>query len=493
MGQASVHQQTKGYWVSDWAVLRPNQIAFVDGVQRYTWSELHHYSTQVARHLKNQGVASGDTLAVMGKNHAHALWLFLAAQQLDLQISFMAPGPESVIAKKWLALSKADSTLWLYDRNNNRPNLQPSNQLSFAETSMAPELLPLQRLRLPIVDNESAITQIANHPTSAVATLTFTSGSMGHPKIVAHSHQQHFASATGLLSAFSFTQHDCWLLSLPLYHVSGLAIIYRWLRAGACLKIGSGDLVNDILGVTHASLVPVQLARLLAAGVNSMRLSHVLLGGSHIPNALCAQAEQCGIEVWLGYGMTEAASTVTAKRANQTNGVGTVLPLRRVKVEQQRIYVGGDTLALGYYEQGRLLPLTDDHAWFDTQDLGDWREGELLVLGRADNMFISGGENVHCEEIEAALIRHPDIEFALVLPVVDPEYGARPIAVIRSLNGSWSQAEFEHCLAQSLDKYKWPIAYYSLPESLLNQGIKLSRRDVKAWFGTLATNYLVMS
>lgn len=69
------------------------------------------------------------------------------------------------------------------------------------------------------------------HP-AQISSLIFTSGSTGVPKVVAHTSSNHFASARGLLSLLPFGEQDCWLLSLPLYHVSGLSIIYRWLLGG---------------------------------------------------------------------------------------------------------------------------------------------------------------------------------------------------------------------------------------------------------------------
>ncbi|MFS1425566.1 hypothetical protein [Shewanella sp. 10N.286.48.B5] len=68
------------------------------------------------------------------------------------------------------------------------------------------------------------------------------------------------------------------------------------------------------------------------------------MGGSHIPEALGLQAQQMGIETWLGYGMTEAASTVTAKPIDGTKTAGFVLDQRQLKIEDQRIFIGGNTL-----------------------------------------------------------------------------------------------------------------------------------------------------
>ena len=121
-------------------------------------------------------------------------------------------------------------------------------------------------------------------------------------------------------------------------------------------------------------------------------LSHVLLGGSNIPLPLCQEASRLGVETWVGYGMTEAASTVTAKKVDGSNGVGQVLKNRLLKLKRQRIYISGETLASGYYQQGAIIPITSD-TWFDTKDLGSWQNDELHVTGRADNLFVSGGEN----------------------------------------------------------------------------------------------------
>jgi O-succinylbenzoic acid--CoA ligase len=475
----------------DWAESRPNEIALVDGANCYCWLEIKQRSTFVASHLIQQGMRRGDTLAIIGKNHSHHLWLFLAAMTLDIPVSFIAPSPEAVVKSKLTSLTQPDHQVWVY---HHADELDIPDYHSIQNVDNGG--LFNERLLLQLFSSSSAQPSPQLEFTSdfnSIATLTFTSGSMGKPKVVAHSHQQHLASAKGLLQHFQFTQDDCWLLSLPLYHVSGLAIVYRWLYRGSCLKVGSGDLEHDIVAVSHASLVPVQLARLLGNPALELNLTHVLLGGSHIPSLLCQQAEQRGIETWLGYGMTEAASTVTAKRANAHTGVGNVLPQRTLFIHNQRIMVGGGTLALGYYDQGELTPLVNKQGWFDTKDIGEWRDGELVVLGRADNMFISGGENIHCEEIETALMSHPSIIAAMVLAVADDDYGARPIALIDAGENVVSRGEIERVFVGCLEKYKWPIDYLSLPQDRFNQGIKLSRRDVIEWFKAQNTHYLVMS
>ncbi len=132
----------------------------------------------------------------------------------------------------------------------------------------------------------------------------------------------------GVLSLIPFGDHDDWLLSLPLFHVSGQGIMWRWLYAGARMTVRDKQPLEQMLaGCTHASLVPTQLWRLLV-NRSSVSLKAVLLGGAAIPVELTEQAREQGIRCFCGYGLTEFASTVCAKEADGLADVGSPLPGR---------------------------------------------------------------------------------------------------------------------------------------------------------------------
>lgn len=459
-----------------WQQRTPDKVALRLDDETLTWQQLSDRIELYAGVLNQHGLQSGDVLTLVGKNHPQTLLWLLAAGSRGIVCALTMPQPHDSLCSKLSTIYRTDQQPYVW--------LAPSAGVP------ASTLLDASIIELP---DTSAPQSGAAHVYQAedLATLIFTSGSTGMPKAVAHTHSQHLASASGLLQEFVFSAEDTWLLSLPLYHVSGLAIVYRWLVAGACLKIGSGVLAHDIEQVTHASLVPTQLKRLLDTGIK-LRLTHVLLGGSHIPQQLAQQAAASGIETWLGYGMTEAASTVTAKRVDDRCGAGHVLAGRQVQVRTERIYISGDTLASGYYRHGELHPLADQNGWFDSKDLGYWQDGQLVIIGRADNQFISGGENVHCEEIESVLNRHPVIHMALVVAVEDAEFGARPVAVVHS-SRPFSLVEGKAWCEDKLEKFKWPVAYFAMPELLMNNGIKVSRQAVKQWLDEQQTQYRVMS
>ncbi|USH03322.1 o-succinylbenzoate--CoA ligase [Grimontia kaedaensis] len=339
------------------------------------------------------------------------------------------------------------------------------------------EMIIDPRTVFPSTESQQSV--VVPFDTQDILTLVLTSGSTGIPKAVTHNANAHMASASGLFSLMPFGESDCWLLSLPLFHVSGLAIIWRWLQRGAALKIADtkGDaLCSALEGVTHVSLVPTQLQRLLQGEFPSL-LTSVLLGGAVIPQALVDEAEAKGIGCWCGYGMTEMASTITAKRADGCFSVGRPLPYRELMLSSLgEIMVKGATLSSGYLIDGKLEPLSD--GWFATKDKGEWLEDDLQILGRLDNMFICGGENVQPESIERVLSGFEGIEQLFILPMADPKWGQVPVALV---TGNVNQSDFLAYAKSLLPSHQVPKAAYSIPKHLLDGGIKISHRALADW------------
>ncbi|MFH0264878.1 o-succinylbenzoate--CoA ligase [Vibrio rumoiensis] len=468
--------------IQQWCMASADKVALTSPDVTYSWQELDKQVSQLVEQLKEQGVIKGHIIAVISKNDLEAVLLYLASLRVGALCALMPPQPITAINQK-LDIIQAQF-VWLSNATD-----------TFGANAFDTNALDIPRLSITLADTNTNPKHLAvNVATKHIdldqyASIVFTSGSTGVPKAVVHAIKHHLASAQGITQSFLFGAQDAWLLSLPIYHVSGLSIIWRWLAKGAKLVIGCGDLQSDIQQVTHASLVPVQLQRLLDSG-QPIPLKRVLLGGSHIPLSLTERASEQGIECWLGYGMTETASTVIAKQVDGSPSAGALLPFRKIKLQDGRIYVAGETLASGYLHHGKLTPLvTDDQPWFDTKDLGQCyqqagKPDEYIILGRADNQFISGGENIHCEEIEAVLIRHPSIKQAFIIPVEDKQYGQRPVAFIDTTE-KLDPSAYQAYLLKHLDKFKCPDAYYRLPDSLMNTGIKVSRADLKNYYRQL--------
>ena len=276
-------------------------------------------------------------------------------------------------------------------------------------------------------------------------TLLFTSGTSGHPKIACLSEESLWMSAGQVNQAVNLTSGDLWRLHLPLFHVGGIAILYRCLLARATISLKK-------ITPTHISLVPTHLYRLLQKG-ETIASKCALIGGAPVPPSLIQQAKDKGIPVVEAYGMTEMCSTIAID--------GDVLQNCKIALlETQEICVGGTTLFKGYFTKGAplYLPL-NTNGLFATGDLGKWESEQLKILGRKDRLFFSGGENIHPEEIENALLEIPGVMQAAVLPLSDPEYGARPIAFVET---SLSAAVLQAALRERLSGIKIPTAFYQI-------------------------------
>jgi O-succinylbenzoic acid--CoA ligase len=337
----------------------------------------------------------------------------------------------------------------------------------------------LYRLKPGLLLEDRQRGESADIPLERPATIIFTSGSTGIPKAALHTFGNHYYNALGSNANIMLRPRDRWLHSLPLYHVGGLSILIRCLLAGATIALpGHGAPIGESiagLGATHVSLVSTQLLRLLREDIELAGLKAVLMGGGPVSASLVDEALSRGLPVHTSYGLTEMASQVTTTPPGASlealRTAGRVLPEREVSIsEEGEILVRGATLFSGYVEGGRLdLPLDAD-GWFHSGDLGELDEnGDLHLLGRRDNLFISGGENIQPEEIEEVLCRLDGIDEAVVVPVPDPEFGYRPVAFVRADGDEPGDLAPE--LRKVLPGFKVPVAFHPWPEK--------TRRDMK--------------
>jgi O-succinylbenzoic acid--CoA ligase len=324
------------------------------------------------------------------------------------------------------------------------------------------------------------------------ATILFTSGSTGEPKAVAHTLANHYYSALGAHENIPFQPGDRWLLTLPLYHVGGLAILFRAAVGGGAVVIpGAGETITRMVKrtkCTHLSFVATQLYRLVndERPVNELRkVKAVVLGGSAIPETLIQKGIELGLPLYVSYGSTEMASQITTTGKNDLPGrlfiSGRPLKYRQLKIaDDGEIMVRGETLSKGYVLDGTIQSHVSGQGWFKTGDTGEIRDGYVTVTGRKDTMFISGGENIHPEEIERRLLSIDGVAHAVVVPVHSEEFGHRPVAfLIMEPGRPLNERSIKNKLRPVLPKFKIPVAFYSLPCTGAKISINHDRRKLR--------------
>jgi len=432
------------------------------GTRQIRNQQLSLYLACAVKQLKGMGIKASDRIAICGENSVEYVILLLALWQMK---AITAP-----ISPRW-----PDKTIASYAAKINARHLFRCADIKRAVCFDARQQVEAGG-KPKDLDLEQEVTIIA------------TSGSSGEAKAAVHTWGNHFYSAQGSNEIIPLTSSDRWLLSLPLYHVSGVAITVRCLLSGAGLVIATDTDLNLSTAIarskaTHISLVSTQLQRLLADDKNLpllRSLKCILLGGSAIPRTLIEQSVKLGLNVYLSYGLTEMSSQVATGKATQINQACVkVLPYRQVCISSEgEILVKGEVLFKGYATGTKLyLPYKNDQ-WFPTGDIGQLdKEGCLTLTGRRDSMFISGGENIHPEEIEKALLSITGITQAIVVPKEDKEFGQRPIAFIKFAGDPLAEDYLIRCLQADLPRFKIPIAFFPWPQNLMSQGVKISRQE----------------
>lgn len=314
------------------------------------------------------------------------------------------------------------------------------------------------------------------------AVRLLTSGTAGVPRAVDLSRANFEASAAGTGAALAVTAEDRWLCCLPTHHVGGLSILTRSAIWGTCAVVHrsfdidrvAASLAED--GVTLVSLVATQLIRLLAAGANLSGPRAIVVGGGPVPPEILAEANGLGATVTQTYGMTETCSQVTmldpADAARCAGSAGRAVPGAELTVAEDEIRVRGAMVAPGS---------VDDDGWLRTGDLGQIdAEGMLWVRGRADDLIVTGGENVDPEVVERALLAHPDVEDVAVVGRDDPAWQQAVTAVVVLRAGAEASAADlgAHCEGQ-LSRHEIPKRFEFAGELPRTSGGKLRRAALR--------------
>jgi len=402
--------------VLDASAEAPNEIALVSGSRCVSYSELGQRVGRLIAGLKHDGVvvgssASAEPVAVEGSTDLVSVELLLALITAGVPAAVMHPRWTPTERDRWLETTRVSRVLTPQD--------------------LAPTPSPVTAVVRRVADDDRPLCILA------------TSGTTQNPRAVVLSRRAFVASANGSAQNLGWTPEDRWLANLPLAHVGGLSVLTRCLLARRTAVLASATSATELAAVveqqriTLLSLVPPLLDRLLDLGPTwklPQRVRAILVGGAPLPDRLRQGAVARGWPVLATYGLTEACSQVTVQRYGgpglREPGAGTALPGTDIRVLDGRIQIRGPTLFSGYLPLGRH-PHPGPDGWFDTGDLGRLDDsGRLHVLGRQDELIVTGGENVSPGEVEAALQACPGVADACVFALPSEQWGQLVAAAI---------------------------------------------------------------
>lgn len=438
-------------------------------LQRYSYKDILVFSKLILENLKlNQNLDQTNTIIIYhSKNQMLCVivWhICLCYGYTFFPINFKIPSSR---LEKYAKLVKATYVITDEIKKNlinNKFKLIPSEQLMLALKDSYPLSSPLNLSNLKY-DLSSK-------------TYLLTSGSSGPEKIAVHTHYHHFISAWHSNKLLDYKQESRWLHTLPLFHVSGLSIIYRTFLAKASFVIADYQniaVVSDY-HCTHFSCVPTQLANCIK-NINAIphlkKLACILIGGAPIDLELLKKLKNEKLAIKLTYGCTEMASQIITDN--------NVLPHCQIKIDKNNVlHVKGASLFLGYFSKKNTPPYYDfeQDGYFKTNDILNYNKNVYQILGRIDRVFISGGENIHPEEIERVLLSHSDILKTIVVPIDHPIWGKRPFCFYQTMNKTpLSEKELKNWLKIQLPTYKIPEYFHH--EEIKSKAIKVSYNGYK--------------
>lgn len=254
---------------------------------------------------------------------------------------------------------------------------------------------------------------------------------------------------------------------------------------GATLIL-SHDLETDLLEkkISHISMVPTQLYRLLLSSRKVLKkassLTSILVGGAPIGKDLLTRANKACLPIHVTYGLTELGSSVFIKKNPKFDKEFLPLgfPLSHLQAalsEDNELYLKGFSLFQGYYQDKKAISPLTKTGWFKTHDLVHFDPVKgYSIIGRKDNQFISGGENIQPEQIEQEIMSIPQVVQALVVPIKDSEFGHRPVAFV---SGFDKLDKLKRSLENKLPKYKIPAHFFDLNQ-FQNSQMKWKRADL---------------
>jgi acyl-CoA synthetase (AMP-forming)/AMP-acid ligase II len=361
------------------------------------------------------------------------------------------------------------------------------------------------------------VTEAPGEP-EAVAIQLFTSGTTGRPKAAVLRHSNVMAYILGTVEFGSAAEEDAALISVPPYHIAGIAAVFSATYAGRpMVQLPNFDPATWLAlchahRITSTFVVPTMLARITeylestgtAANVPALRA--IAYGGGKMPLPVIETAMRHfpGVDFTNAYGLTETSSTIClldpdAHRAAMASddpkvrarlgSVGLPLPSIELQVrdadgrvlgagESGDVYVRGGQVSGEYLEQGSLL---DADGWFPTRDRGYVDDaGYLFLEGRADDVIVRGGENISPGEIEAVLLQHPAVSDAAVVAIPSTQWGeAVGAAVVVRRGQQVSAGELQAWVHERMRSSRVPERIEFRDELPYNEMGKILRRVVK--------------
>ncbi len=489
--------QNVGGWIDRWATAAPERVAVVDAGRRISYAELSARAGAFAAWLRAAGIGRGDRVALLLANRS----AYLEAVFSCARIGAIAVPLNARLAPPELAQILDDCEPRLLLCEHDLSGLADAAGRALA--GHAPRRLEAGGARDAY--EEALVEAGAPPPVEAVSgedpmMIMYTSGTTGRPKGALLPHRKTLFNSLNAALFFELTARDRVLVPLPLFHSFGLAILsIPALYAGATVWLERGFDPAAIWErvaqerISYLGAVPTMLEALHAAleaappgAADTSSLRFLFSAGAPLAVELIRAFERRGLVVKQGFGQTETSILCCLDAADAQRKAGSVgKPVFHADVrivrrdglarppeqwedcapgEAGEIVVRGPITMLGYWRQPETTRETLRGEWLRTGDLATAdAEGFMTLVGRARELYISGGENVYPAQVEAVYAEHPAIREIAVVGVPDPRWGEAGRAFVVLAEGAALDSEALRTWgSERLARYKLPREFVTV-------------------------------
>ncbi len=494
-------------------------------IHRHTYADFADRTRRLARALQNLGLRPGDRVATLGWNHYQHLEAYFGIPMAGgvLHTLNLRLHPDELA----FIVNDADDQIALVDQtllavwNKIAPQTRVRHTVVVGSPVGSTTLLDYETLLRdaePLGDSPDPDEQTA-------AAMCYTTGTTGKPKGVLYSHRalvlHSFASS--LSSCLSIGEHDIVLPVVPMFHAnawglpytcammgSGLVLPGPHLDPGSLLELLARERVTVTAGVPTIWMGILQVLDSNPGAHDLSALRSMIVGGSAIPRALIeALDKRHGLRVVHAWGMTEMAPLGTTSHTPPDMGdapeelqyqqrakQGRPSPFVEIRARNEgglvawdgatmgELEVRGPWVAAGYYNRGDCGDRFTEDGWFRTGDIVTIDErATVSIQDREKDLIKSGGEWISSVALESALMGHPAVAEAAVIPVASLKWGERPLATI-VLRPGISTTPDELCafLAPHFPKFWLPAAFEFIDEIPRTSAGKFQKSALRARF-----------
>src|SRR4051794_2307109 len=449
-----------------------------------TYGALEQFASAMARGLLARGFERGERVAIVSANCSEFVAAYLGIMRAGLvAVPLNHKLPRATLE---IVLEDCAPRLVLYDADR-RALLPPGIQgVEFASE----EWRALQ--------DSGPFVPVVPAPREP-AMILYTSGSSGRPKGVVLTHEGHLWAVRMRLRGGPYDRHRL-LIAAPLFHMNGLGTLKFALAAGATVvllpQFETRRYIEAIerFACTWLTAVPPMLAmmfreRALLDSTDVSSVTAIRMGSAPVSERLRAQINEAfpSARVLNVYGTTEAGPVVFGPdpqgRPKPDAALGWPQPGVELKLVQGELWQRTPALMLGYFnDPERTAAVLTPDRWYKSGDVFRRDEnGCYWFVGRNDDMFVSGGENIFPSEVELVLARHPDVAQACVVPVPDEIKGTKPVAFVVPRAGSHPEEQaIKRFVLDNAPAYQHPRRVFFLPELPLAGTNKVDRKALES-------------